>query len=59
MLAPGHGPLGNERIRLQVIPLLPEANAMWALSSSNDPRYAESLTLLAILLRSAAEIGVA
>jgi TonB family protein len=47
LLASGHGRVANK-----VIPLLLKANASWEQSSSQDPRYAESLDLLAIMLRS-------
>jgi TonB family protein len=43
--------IADDVIILQVIPLLRQANAIWEASSSDVPQYAESLDLLAILLR--------
>jgi hypothetical protein len=46
LFASGHG-----RVSDKIIPLLRKANASWEQSSSKDPQYAESLDLLALLLR--------
>jgi TonB family protein len=46
------GPKSQDIIPFQVIPLLRQANAIWGQSFSSDPQYAESLELLALLLRS-------
>jgi hypothetical protein len=50
LLAPGQT-LDSDVLLVKVPWILGEANEIWAKSSSTDPRYAESLDLLAIVLR--------